>query len=124
MALAEAEGYLRIVLVEGAPGAALLRRARGRGRHTGYIGGLLALFPGPAAETQPTQGRTEFVEPITRRELEILRLISEGCSNQEIAERLVITLHTVKKHSSNIFGKLGVNSRTQAVARARQLRLL
>jgi LuxR family maltose regulon positive regulatory protein len=124
LALAEPEGYIRIFLDEGAPMAALLRRARGRGRHTGYIEGLLALFPGPAAETQPTQGRTEFVEPITRRELEILRLISEGCSNQEIAERLVITLHTVKKHSSNIFGKLGVNSRTQAVARARQLRLL
>jgi LuxR family maltose regulon positive regulatory protein len=55
--------------------------------------------------------------------LEILQLIGAGYSNQEIAEQLVVTLHTVKKHSSNIYGKLGVSSRTQAVARARQLNL-
>ena len=66
----------------------------------------------------------EIIEPLTQRELEILRLIREGYSNQEIAERLVITLHTVKKHSSNIYSKLGVNNRTQAVARARQLGLV
>ena len=60
----------------------------------------------------------------SKRELEILRLIGEGCTNQEIAERLVITLHTVKKHSSNIYSKLGVRSRTQAVAKARDLQLL
>jgi LuxR family maltose regulon positive regulatory protein len=64
------------------------------------------------------------IEPLSERELEILRLIGEGCTNQEIAERLVITLHTVKKHSSNIFGKLGVTNRTQAVAKARRLGLL
>lgn len=61
---------------------------------------------------------------MSKRELEILQLIGEGHANQEIADRLVITLHTVKKHSSNIFTKLGVTSRTQAVVRARQLKLL
>jgi LuxR family transcriptional regulator, maltose regulon positive regulatory protein len=61
---------------------------------------------------------------LSQRELEILRLIGAGYSNQEIADRLVITLHTVKKHSSHIFAKLGVTSRTQAVARARQAGLL
>ena len=56
--------------------------------------------------------------------MEILRLIGDGCTNQEIANELVITIHTVKKHSSNIYGKLGVRSRTQAVAKARELKLL
>jgi LuxR family maltose regulon positive regulatory protein len=65
-----------------------------------------------------------MIEPLSKRELEILRLIGEGCSNQEIAKRLAITLHTVKKHGNNIFTKLGVNSRTQAVARARDRKLL
>lgn len=65
-----------------------------------------------------------LIEPLSKRELEILQLIGAGYSNQEIAEQLVVTLHTVKKHSSNIYGKLGVSSRTQAVARARQLNLL
>ncbi|MGE5603217.1 MAG: LuxR C-terminal-related transcriptional regulator, partial [Nitrososphaerales archaeon] len=64
------------------------------------------------------------VEPLSSRELETLRLIGEGYTNQEIAGRLAITLHTVKKHSSNIFGKLGVSSRTQAIARARRLGLI
>ncbi len=67
---------------------------------------------------------SELVEPLSRRELEILRLICEGCSNQDIAGRLVITLHTVKKHTSNIFSKLGVTSRTQAAARAHQLKII
>ena len=65
-----------------------------------------------------------LIDPLSKRELEILRLIGEGYTNQEIAGRLVITLHTVKKLSSNIYGKLGVRSRTQAVARARELQLL
>jgi ATP/maltotriose-dependent transcriptional regulator MalT len=64
----------------------------------------------------PTQD--ELFRALSKRELEILRLICEGCSNQEIAEQLVITLHTVRKHSSNIFDKLGVCSRTQAGAPA------
>jgi ATP/maltotriose-dependent transcriptional regulator MalT len=61
------------------------------------------------------------VEPLSKRELEVLHLIGEGCSNQEIAERLVLSIHTVKKHINNVFIKLGVNSRTQAVARGRDL---
>ena len=64
------------------------------------------------------------VEPITQRELEVLQLISFGLSNKEIAESLVIAPATVKKHASNIYGKLGVKRRTQAVARAHALELL
>jgi LuxR family maltose regulon positive regulatory protein len=56
--------------------------------------------------------------------MEVLRLLAAGASNQTIAERLVITVRTVKKHTGNIYGKLGAGSRTQAVARARELGLL
>jgi LuxR family maltose regulon positive regulatory protein len=64
------------------------------------------------------------VEPLSERELDVLRLISEGSSNQQIADTLIVTVHTVKKHASNIYGKLGVRNRTQAVARARELGIL
>jgi len=79
----------------------------------------LAAF-GKSAQTQ--QG--ELPEPLTPRELEIMRLICEGYSNPEIASELVVTINTIKKHTSNIYGKLGVRSRTQAIARAHELNLL
>jgi LuxR family maltose regulon positive regulatory protein len=82
----------------------------------------------PAVKSQSgmseTAGALDLIEPLTAREMEVLRLIAEGDSNRTIAEKLVITVSAVKKHTGNIFGKLNVNSRTQAVARARQLRLL
>ena len=65
-----------------------------------------------------------LVEPLTERELEILRLVSNGLSNNEIAVLLIVTVGTVKKHLNNIFGKLGVSSRTQALVSARALDLL
>jgi LuxR family maltose regulon positive regulatory protein len=96
-----------------------------------YVEKILAAFPGDSRPTgdsisppETAAATDELIEPLSKRELEVLRLIGEGYSNQEIAERLVVTLHTVKKHSSNIYNKLAVNSRTQAVARARQLNLL
>jgi ATP/maltotriose-dependent transcriptional regulator MalT len=66
----------------------------------------------------------EMLDPLTERELEVLRLICEGYSNQDIASELVVTIHTVKTHASNIYGKLGVRSRTQAIAHARDLGLV
>ncbi len=75
-------------------------------------------FPPSAFSPQP------LIEPLSDRELEVLRLIVEGYSNQEIANRLVVALSTVKTHINNLYGKLGVQSRTQAVARARALGLL
>jgi LuxR family maltose regulon positive regulatory protein len=65
-----------------------------------------------------------LIDPLTPRELEVLRILVAGDSNQEIADKLVITLSAVKKHTGNIFRKLNVNSRTQAIARARELGLL
>jgi len=64
------------------------------------------------------------VEPLTQREQDVLRLLVAGASNQEIATQLVISLATVKKHVSNLLGKLGVESRTQAIARARDWSIL
>jgi LuxR family maltose regulon positive regulatory protein len=65
-----------------------------------------------------------LIEALTRRELELLKLIEAGCTNQDIAERLVISIPTVKRHISNIYAKLGAKSRTQAVSLGRELRLI
>ena len=75
--------------------------------------------PGKIPSASPAPG-----EPLTRREQEVLRLLAEGASNQEIAKALVISLATVKKHVSNLLGKLGATSRTQAIALARARSLL
>ena len=83
-----------------------------------------ALAPNLKAIRKDGASEESLVEPLTARELEVLQLIAAGDSNQEIAVKLVITVSAVKKHSSNIFGKLNVNSRTQAAALARQLKLL
>ena len=67
---------------------------------------------------------SSLVEPLSQRELEILQLIAQGLSNREIGERLFLALDTVKGHNRRIYGKLQVQSRTEAVARARELGLL
>jgi LuxR family transcriptional regulator, maltose regulon positive regulatory protein len=129
--LAEPEGCILMFLEEGSAIKPLLQavadRAATPDRLKQYARTLLTAFPA-TDRTVPSSGipvaADQLIELLSKRELEILQLIGEGCSNQEIADRLVITLHTVKKHSSNIFAKLGVTSRTQAVARARQLGLL
>jgi LuxR family maltose regulon positive regulatory protein len=120
LALAEPEGYVRMFVDEGAPMARLLYEAAARGITQEYTGQLLAAFPDVDA-AQPKRSPTEMVEPLSARELEVLGLIAEGHSNQEIAAKLCLSLNTVKVHSSNIYSKLGVNSRTQAVAKAKTL---
>jgi LuxR family maltose regulon positive regulatory protein len=117
LSLAEPEGYVRTFVEEGAPMAGLLREALSRGIAPGYTGKLLAAF----GETAAAQ---TLAEPLTQRELEVLRLIAAGLRNQEIADQLIISVATVKRHITNIYGKLGVSHRTQAVARAQELDLV
>lgn len=128
LALAEPGGFIRIFVDEGTPMARLLYEASSRGVHAGYVRQVLAAFAVDGADegappTTPAAG-TRLAEPLSRRELEVLPLIAEGLTNQEIAARLYLSLHTVKAHARTIYAKLGVSSRTQAVAKGRALGLL
>ena len=129
LSLAEPEGYVRTFVDEGPPMAALLRRAASAGSLE-YVRRLLAAFQHPSEDHAPRTavGSPQAVqllpEPLSERELEVLRLVAEGKSNRELARQLFVTVDTVKKHLTHIFGKLGVRSRTQAVARARELGLI
>jgi LuxR family maltose regulon positive regulatory protein len=133
--LAEPEGFISLFVEEGSPIAeslaVLLKHDRLGPARAEYIKTILANFSGQAApQPAPLQSETQnqkseiLIEPLTPRELEVLQLIAAGDSNQTIADKLVITVRAVKKHTGNIYGKLNVSSRTQAVARARQLGLL
>ena len=141
--LAEPEGFISIFLEEGPPIEsaliAILKMSPSVTALTDYVQKILAAFPAPAPAARiqgiqvpsnsfnPAISKSDsesLINPLTIRELEVLQLIAAGNSNQAIAEKLVITLSAVKKHTTNIFGKLNVNSRTQAVAHARQLGLL
>ena len=88
----------------------------------GYLARLQRAFAaGPPA---PDHGRSGIIEPLTSRELEVLRMVAAGRSNQAIARELVVTLDTVKKHVGHVLGKLGAANRTEAVARGRELSLI
>jgi len=134
LSLAEPEGFVRLFVDEGAPMGELLRQAAAQGIAVDYVGKLLAaleeetkgerwtkkplpssLAPGPSSA---------LVEPLSERELEVLGLIAAGLSNREIAQKLFVALSTVKTHINNIYRKLDVSKRTQAVARAKELNLL
>ncbi len=126
LTLAEPEGYQRTFIDEGEPMARLLYQAVARGISPDYAGRLLAALARESPEAPPAgkAAAGDLVEPLSERELGVLGLIAEGLSNREIASRLYISLSTVKGHTTNIFGKLGVRNRIQAVARARSLGLL
>jgi LuxR family maltose regulon positive regulatory protein len=140
LSLAEPEGYVRTFVDEGTPMAALLQkllRARRRQRLIGskeaspeYVGALLMAFRRSSGsrtfstETGLLQAVQPPPDPLSARELEVLRLVAAGNSNRDISAQLFVTVDTVKKHLTHIFAKLGVSSRTQALARARELELI
>jgi LuxR family maltose regulon positive regulatory protein len=124
--LAKPEGFIGVFLEQGLPVAEILadlvRRKQLGTAQRGYVERILAAFQRPdAVRDEPP---ATLIEPLTDRELDVLRLIAQGLKYKEIAERLVISLNTVRYHVKAIYGKLGVNNRTQAVEAARDLRLL
>jgi LuxR family maltose regulon positive regulatory protein len=137
LTLACPQGYVRVFADEGAPMGVLLgwlvaapraELAAARGVPLGCLARVLQAFgqkdaePGSRPRTAPAV--PGLVDQLTVRELEILQLVAVGAPNQHIAEQLVVTLDTVKKHITHLLGKLGATNRTEAVARARQLGLI
>ena len=128
MFLSNEKGFTRIFVDEGPPMARLLYEAVTHGITPDYARRLLAAFP--VAEPEQTvplktqASKSDLIEPLSERELEVLQLIAEGLTNREIADRLFLSLNTVKVHTRNIYGKLDVHHRTDAVAKARALGIL
>src|SRR6266487_3415141 len=126
LTLAEPEGYIRLFLDEGVPMVTLLRQAYAHKIALEYVTTLLEAAGEPiATDLYHSSSRSgTLMESFTVREREVLQLVMDGASNREIARQLVLSVNTVKKHVLNICGKLNVQSRTQATAKARTLNLL
>ena len=126
LTLAEPEGYIRLFVDEGLPMLTLLRQVQARGILPDYVTVLLSAFGEQhASYTAPAApANAVLLEPLTEREREVLSWLSAGASNREIAGRLVVSVNTVKRHVYNICGKLGVQSRTQAIVKSRVLNLV
>ena len=122
LTLAQPEGYVRLFINEGAVMARLLRLALAQGAPADYVGKLQAAFM-PTVNGLSTAAQP-LIDPLTRRELEVLGLMAQGLSNREIAEQLIVAMGTVAKYTNNIFTKLSVKNRTQAIAQAKSLNLL
>jgi LuxR family maltose regulon positive regulatory protein len=131
--LAEPEGYMRSFLDEGMTMEVLLSELRDKQhtrKSTPYLDTLLAAFSQTISKNkqadglEPRASKQPLLDPLSSRELEVLRLLARGASNQEIAEELIVALDTVKRHVSNILSKLSASNRTQAVMLARDLDIL
>jgi ATP/maltotriose-dependent transcriptional regulator MalT len=127
LALAEPGGFIRLFVDEGQPMAHLLSEAAAQGVMPDYLAKVLAACEAEEQKREDAPPRLPaqpLIEPLSHRELEVLHLIAQGLSNQEICERLFLALDTVKGHNRKIFDKLQVQRRTEAVSRARELGLL
>jgi LuxR family maltose regulon positive regulatory protein len=132
--LGEPEGYLRSFVEEGEAMVVLLCKLREKQRKVGptpYLDRVLAAFPKSSQmSTSPSKRMAKQTqsqplrEPLSERELQVIKLMAKGTSNQEIAQELVIVVDTVKRHVGHIFAKLGVKNRVQAVRQAQKLGLL
>jgi LuxR family maltose regulon positive regulatory protein len=119
--MAQPEGFIRMFVDKGQPVKSLLERLKSQGGDLKeYILTLLASF----GETRKVSSSQGLVEPLSERELEVLRLMEQGLSNGEIARRLVVTTGTVKSHVHNIINKLEVSNRLEAVIQAKVVKLI
>jgi LuxR family transcriptional regulator, maltose regulon positive regulatory protein len=121
LTFAEPEGYVRIFVDEGRPMASLLRAAAKHRITASYVRRLLAAVD-KTQVTAPIQ--QAMIEPLSERELDVLRLLGSDLDGPDIARELVVSLNTVRTHTKNIYAKLGVNNRRAAVRRAQELDLL
>jgi LuxR family maltose regulon positive regulatory protein len=124
LALAEPEGYVRIFVDGGSPMKVLLREATKHGIARSYVRRLLAAFGEAGKAEGGTSDKQGLIEPLSVRELEVLQLLRSELTGPEIARELIVSLHTVRTHTNNIYMKLGVNNRRAAVRRAEDLGLL
>ncbi|MCP5099609.1 MAG: LuxR family transcriptional regulator [Chloroflexi bacterium] len=130
LVMADPGGFIRLFVDEGLPMARLLSEASRLGIMPDYIAKLLAAFEAEGHKIKGTSNLPSassaqpLIEPLSQRELEVLQLVAQGLSNREISERLFLALSSIKGHNRNIYGKLQVQRRTEAVARARELGLL
>lgn len=129
LTLAKPQGYVRLFVDEGQPMAELLQFAVSQNVAPDYAGYLLAAFPEYVRRAAPIEkelavDKQSLIEPLSEREIEVLRLMVEGYKYKEIAERLVVSINTVRHHTRNVYGKLAVNNRTRAIGRAKELNLL
>ena len=129
LTLAEPQGYVRLFVDEGKPMAELLRLAVSQNISPVYAGKLLAAFSKDALPAIPIDSELiansqMLVEPLSEREIEVLRLMAEGYKYKEIADRLFVSINTVRHHTRHVYDKLNANNRTQAIGRAKELNLL
>jgi LuxR family maltose regulon positive regulatory protein len=132
LALAEPEGYVRIFVDEGAPMEALLKRIKAEDEMImEYVRKLLAAFadkefyPFGSAQDKPSSLSPQpLVDPLSERECEVLKLLTTELSGPEIAKELMVSMNTIRTHTKNIYSKLGVNSRRDAVKQAKELKLI
>jgi LuxR family maltose regulon positive regulatory protein len=125
LTLAAPAGYLHIFMIEGSRLVPLLNQARIAGIFPDYVDQLLAASKhGTVHQPIQSESTSLLVEPLSAREMDVLKLLAQGCTDKKIAESLVIARETVHKHLKNIYGKLDVHSRTEAIIRARELSLI
>jgi len=127
LALAAAHGFVMTFVCHGSPMEALLRETARRGISTAYVGRLLAAF----STVRPVQPRVDMhpaqaalLEPLSKRELDVLRLLASSLTGPQIADELFISLGTFQTHTKSIYSKLGVHNRIEALDRARELKLV